>query len=128
MASVFQNKVLDETKKISTGIVITYGELSEIIYGHTKGGRAIGSALKYWWHHPKYQDDWGLHRVMVNGDQYEKGHRDDEVLKKHPNSNLMKKFIDPKDRKKYWGRSAYLRQKEGYYSKNNISEPIFIDK
>ena len=128
MASVHQNKVLGETKKIQAGNVITYGELSERIFGHAKGGRAIGSALKYWWHHPKYSDDWGLHRVMANGDQYEKGHRCDEVLKKHPNRNLMKKFIHPKDKKIYWGRSAYLRQKEGYYSKNNMSEPIFINK
>jgi alkylated DNA nucleotide flippase Atl1 len=124
--SDFQKKVRDIVYGIEVGNVITYGELSKLIFGHQKGGKALGAALKYWWHHPEYTDEWGLHRVMANRDHYEKGHRSEEELDKHPNRNLMKKFIHPQDKKKYWGRTAYLRQKEGYYSKNNLTEPIFI--
>ena len=122
----FQKKVLDTVNKIPYGNVITYGQLSQKIYGHSKAGRAIGSALKYWWHQPEYTDNWGLHRVMANCDYYEKNHRLEEELDKHPNKTLMKKFIHPKNKKIYWGRTAYLRQKEGYYSKNNMKEPTFI--
>ena len=125
-ASNFQKLVRDKVHEIEVGNVITYGELSKLIFGHQKGGKALGSALKYWWHHPEYKDEWGLHRVMANRDLYERGHRSEEELDKHPNQKLMKKFIHPQDKKEYWGRTAYLRQKEGYYSKNNLSEPIFI--
>ena len=123
--SEFQNRVLAMVNKIPEGNVITYGQLSHRMYGHSGGARAIGGALKHWWHHPNYTDDWGLHRIMTNGDHYEKNHCSDEELNKHPNQKLMMRFIHPEDKEIHWGRAAYLRTKEGYYSKNNLNEPKF---
>ena len=64
---------------------------------------------------------------MANNGLYEKGHRSEEEFASHPNKSLMKKFRHPINGQIYWGRTAYLRNKEGYYVENNLKQPEFIN-
>lgn len=125
--TTFQKDVLAVMCKVPAGKVITYGDISIKLCGNKSKSIAIGSALKYWWHHHEYTDDWGLHRAMANNDLYEKGHRSEEELQTHPNKSLMKKFRHPIDGQIYWGRTAYLRQKEGYYRVRNLKQPTILE-
>jgi len=124
--TTFQTNVLAVMCKVPVGEVITYGEVSISLCGNKSKSIAIGSALKYWWRHSEYTDAWGLHRAMANNDLYEKGHRNEE-LDSHPNKSLMKRFRHPIDGEIYWGRTAYLRQKEGYYRAHNLKHPTFLN-